>query len=160
MRMTIAAVGRMKAGAERDLVDRYAERARKAGRNLGITKIDIRDIAESRATASDRRRDEEADRLVSDIPPDAQVVVLDETGKAMTSRAFADWIARQRDSGAGDMHFLIGGPDGHGASARSRANLTLSLGAMTFPHQIARILIVEQIYRVMTILGGHPYHRD
>ena len=160
MRIVVAAIGRMKAGAEQELVGRYADRARKSGRSIGIIQLDIRDSAESRGQSAGRRRDEEAAALLSDIPADAVVVALDETGKSLSSRKFAQWIARRRDDGAGDLYVLIGGPDGHGEAVRRRAQLTMSLGAMTYPHQIARILIVEQIYRAITILTGHPYHRD
>lgn len=160
MRMVVAAVGRMKSGAERDLVERYRDRARKAGRAIGITQFDIRDIAEARAPVARRRRDDEAAALIADIPANAVVVVLDEAGKALSSRDFANWLGARRDDGAAEMHLLVGGPDGHGMAATSRADLVLSLGAMTYPHQIARILIAEQIYRAITILSGHPYHRE
>ncbi len=160
MRMVVAAIGRMKSGAERDLVERYRDRARKAGRGVGVTRFDIRDIAEARAPSAERRRDDEAAALIADIPANAVVVALDESGKALSSRKFADWVGARRDDGTTDIHVLVGGPDGHGAAVKSRADLLLSLGAMTYPHQIARILIAEQIYRAITILSGHPYHRD
>ena len=87
------------------------------------------------------------------------VVCLDETGKGLSSTALTDWIRLRRDQGVASIAFLIGGPDGHGAAVRERADLTLSLGAMTWPHGLARVLLLEQLYRAATILAGHPYHR-
>jgi len=160
MRIVIAAVGRLKAGAERELVERYGDRAAKAGRVLGITRLDTRELTESRAQTARQRCDEEAEALLAGVPAGAVVVALDETGRALTSQQFADWIDGHRDRGTTDLVFLIGGPDGHGATVRARADLTLALGAMTYPHQIARVLLTEQVYRAVTILTGHPYHRE
>ena len=160
MRVSISAIGRLKAGAERQLIDRYHDRAAKAGAAVGITKTTFRETPESRAQNSERRRSEEADALISNISSDAAVIALDETGRSLTSRKFADWVAERRDAGISELVILIGGPDGHGPSVKARADLVLSLGAMTYPHQIARLLITEQLYRAITILSGHPYHRD
>ena len=160
MRIVVSAVGRLKAGAERDLCERYRDRADKAGRALGFTGVDMREIGESRAGRSEQRCAEEASALISALPEGAFVVVLDETGKTMASRAFAERLATTRDRAVPETRFLIGGADGHGEEARRRADLILALGPMTFPHQIARVLVLEQIYRAITILAGHPYHRD
>ena len=158
MRVTIAAVGRMKSGPERELLDRYVDRAAKQGRSLGITKVEIREIAESRAARADDRKAEEAAALVSGLAEGTAVIVLDEVGQTMHSDAFATFVGRRIDAGR-DLAILIGGADGHGAEARQRAELVLAFGAMTWPHQIVRILAAEQIYRATTILAGHPYHR-
>lgn len=160
MRIVVSAVGRLKAGAERDLCERYRDRADKAGRALGFTGVDVREIGESRAARAEQRCADEASALIAALPEGAFVVVLDETGKTMTSRAFADRLATVRDRAVPEIRFLIGGADGHGDEARRRADLVLALGPMTFPHQIARALILEQVYRAITILAGHPYHRD
>ncbi|MBB4303558.1 23S rRNA (pseudouridine1915-N3)-methyltransferase [Rhodobium orientis] len=160
MRILVAAVGRLKAGAESQLVERYAGRTAKSGRNLGITRFDLQEIAESRARSAAERAAEEAAALAGSISPGAVVVALDETGKTMTSRAFADWLATTRDGGAPEIAFVLGGPDGHGPELLARAELKLALGAMTWPHQIARVLLLEQLYRATTILAGHPYHRE
>ena len=87
-------------------------------------------------------------------------IALDETGKQMTSLSFAAKLGRARDEGISDTAFVIGGPDGLDPAFLASASLTLSLGTMTWPHQMARIMAAEQIYRAMTILSGHPYHRD
>lgn len=158
MRVTIAAVGRMKSGPERDLLDRYVDRTGKQGRALGITRVEIREIAESRAARPEDRKAEEAAGLVAGLAEGAGVIVLDEIGQTMNSEAFAAVIGQWIDQGR-DLAVLIGGADGHGAEARKRADLVLAFGAMTWPHQIVRILAAEQLYRATTILAGHPYHR-
>ncbi|MDR3375787.1 MAG: 23S rRNA (pseudouridine(1915)-N(3))-methyltransferase RlmH [Ancalomicrobiaceae bacterium] len=159
MRILIAAVGRLKAGPERDLADRYLDRAVKTGRPLGLNRLDVREISEGRAVRPDDRKAEEAAELLALIPADAEVVVLDEGGRSTTSEGFADFIASARDRGVADLVFAIGGPDGHGPALKARAKSTLAFGAMTWPHQIVRVLLAEQIYRATTILSGHPYHR-
>jgi 23S rRNA (pseudouridine1915-N3)-methyltransferase len=159
MKVTIAAVGRLKAGAERELADRYRERAAAAGRRLGLTFGQI-EIAESRAGDAGLRKEQEADALLAGLSPGAVIVALDETGRGLTSRDFAERIEKWRDSGIGEVCLAIGGPDGHGKALLGRASLVLALGPMTWPHQIARALIAEQLYRAVTILAGHPYHRD
>ena len=158
MRLTIAAVGRMKAGPERDLLDRYVDRAAKQGRGLGLTRVEIREISESRAARAEDRRAEEAALLLDGLADKACVVALDERGRTMDSDAFAAFLGARIDEGR-DLAVLIGGADGHGEAVRARADLVLAFGAMTWPHQIVRILAAEQIYRATTILAGHPYHR-
>lgn len=158
MRITIAAVGRMKAGPERDLLDRYLDRAAKQGRPLGITRVEVRETTESRSPRADDRKAEEATALLAGLAEGTRVVALDETGRTQTSRVFADDLAATLAAGR-DLAILIGGADGHGPAVLARADLVLAFGAMTWPHQIVRILAAEQIYRATTILAGHPYHR-
>ena len=158
MRVIVAAIGRLK-DAERELCERYAKRFDAAGRALGLGPLTISELSESRATGADVRKADEATRLVKAAGAADVRVVLDEGGKAMSSEAFARWVAQRRDGGAKDMAFLIGGPDGHGAAAIDGVALKLSLGAMTLPHGIARAVLIEQLYRAATILSGHPYHR-
>ncbi len=158
MKVTIAAVGRMKSGPERELLDRYLDRAGKQGRGLGITRVEVREVGESRAARAEDRKAEEAGELLAAVPPGAALVVLDETGGQMTSEAFARWVGARIDAGR-DLALLIGGADGHGPAVVERADLVLAFGALTWPHQMVRILMAEQIYRATTILAGHPYHR-
>lgn len=155
MRIEILAVGRLKAGApERELIARYLDRAAAAGRPLGLTGFEMTELPDGRDAES------EAAQLLARVPPGARRIVLDERGKALSSRDFAGLLATWRDAGAPATAILIGGADGHGASAREAADLVLSLGPMTWPHQLVRALIAEQLYRAVSILGGHPYHRD
>lgn len=159
MRLTIAAIGRMKAGPEKDLADRYLDRLKKAGAPLGLDYQGLNEYPESRLKTLDERKAEEAGKLLASVPPESTRLVLDERGKPLSSEEFASLLARLRDDGKRDLALLIGGPDGHDSALRSGAEAVVSLGRMTFPHQIARILVAEQLYRAATILAGHPYHR-
>lgn len=159
MRIVIGAVGKLKAGPERELAERYIDRADKAGRAIGITEVTSREIMESRAREVLQRKDEEARGLIADLPPGALLIALDEHGDSPTSERFAALLGDARDRGTPLATLLIGGPDGHGSELLSRAGHRISFGRLTFPHQIVRILAAEQIYRAVTILSGHPYHR-
>lgn len=159
MRFIIAAVGRLKDGGERDLYARYAERFDAQGRAVSLGPLKLAELTESRAQTSSLRKKDEAERLLKACAGADTRIVLHEGGKAMSSEAFARWLAARRDGGCQTMACLIGGPDGHGDDVLSTATLQLSLGAMTMPHGIARVVLVEQLYRAATILAGHPYHR-
>jgi 23S rRNA (pseudouridine1915-N3)-methyltransferase len=160
MRLTIAAVGRLKRGPERDLVARYHERALKAGRSVGFRAVDLVEINESPARDAARRMTEESIAIASVIPDGATIVVLDERGETLGSQAFTDVLRRWRDNGREAVVFVIGGPDGIAGNLRDRAELRLAFGAATWPHQLVRVMLLEQIYRAVTILSGHPYHRE
>ena len=157
MRVLIAAVGRLKDGAEKVLVDRYVERL--APRMAGIGPVSIAEIPEARQGSAAVRQADEADRLIRATAKAGLRVALDERGKALSSDAFARLMGHKRDDGVASLAFLIGGPDGHGKAVLDAADLTLSLGSMTLPHGLARVVLIEQVYRAVTILSGHPYHR-
>jgi 23S rRNA (pseudouridine1915-N3)-methyltransferase len=159
VKVTVVAVGRLKAGAERELLDRYRDRAARAGPQLGLT-FDAREIAEGSARSADGRKTEEATAILAAIPVGAVLVALDERGKPLDSRDFAGRLGAWRDAGTRDVAVAIGGADGLGPAVLDRADLRLAFGAMTWPHQLVRILLAEQLYRAVTILSGHPYHRD
>jgi 23S rRNA (pseudouridine1915-N3)-methyltransferase len=135
MRILIAAVGRLKQGPERELAERYRKRAADFGRKLGLQAFDVVEIKESRADNVERRMLEESIAIANIIPERAVTVILDERGAAMNSA------------------------DGLAPSLRDKAELALAFGAFTWPHQLVRIMLMEQLYRAVTILGGHPYHR-
>lgn len=158
MRIVIAAIGRMKAGPERELVARYLERAGAGGRSLGLSGFDVTELPESRASSSGARKGEEAKALAG-VLPEGIVVALDERGKTIGSEAFAGEIARWRDAGRPAASFVIGGADGLDPDFVKRADLVLSFSPLTWPHQLVRIMLAEQLYRATTILAGHPYHR-
>jgi 23S rRNA (pseudouridine1915-N3)-methyltransferase len=159
MRLLIFAVGRLKAAPEQDLAEDYLNRAATLGRQIGLTSVSLDQLPESRAPTIALRQSEEASRLLSRVPPRCFLISLDERGKELTSTAFAAELRRIIDQGSPDLAFLIGGPDGHGAEVEKRANLQLSLGKMTWPHRMVRPMLAEQIYRSVTILINHPYHR-
>lgn len=159
MRLLIAAVGRLKAGPERDLAARYRERAAQLGRGLGFPACDMVEIPESRARRPQDRCAEEGTAILAHAHG-AALVVYDERGRAdLTSETFADRIASWRDAARPSLAVAIGGADGLDPAVRARADLTLSFGAATLPHGLVRVLALEQVYRVLTILAGHPYHR-
>lgn len=159
MRLTLAAVGRLKAGPERDLVARYAERIAATGKGVGLSDLALRETDESRARRPEDRKVEEARALHGLVPEGAKIIALDERGKSMGSEAFATQVGAWRDAGVRDLCLVIGGADGLDPALRAEAALTLSFGALTLPHQIVRALVAEQIYRAISILAGHPYHR-
>lgn len=159
MRLVIAAIGRLKQGAERDLSERYRKRAEQVGRQLGWPSVDIIEIRESRAKDSGKRMIEESIALATIIPDQAALVLLDERGDNLDSAEFARQLQGWRDQNRPACVFVIGGADGLAPTLRDRAVLTLALGKVTWPHQLARIMLLEQVYRAGTILTGHPYHR-
>ena len=159
MRLVVAAVGRLKRGPERDLAERYQERAAKAGRAIGIRAVTISEIDEGRARRTNDRLSEEAATLRAVVPAQAAVIALDERGESLASDALAQRIGRWRDQGRPALVIVIGGPDGLAPELLAKADLRLAFGRMTWPHQLVRIMIFEQLYRAIAILSGHPYHR-
>lgn len=159
MKIAIVAVGRMKAGPESDLATRYLERLSKAAPALGLEFAGVDEFVEGRAADAENRKRDEASRIQQRIKPGSALIVLDERGKSLTSEAFAKLIADMRDSGHRDLVFAIGGPDGHDPEFAASADRQISFGVQTWPHQMVRIMLSEQLYRAVTILSGHPYHR-
>jgi 23S rRNA (pseudouridine1915-N3)-methyltransferase len=157
LRLGVVAIGRLKAGPERDLFERYRQRIDAIGRGLGVAGLDLVELPESRARREDDRRAEEAGALLARAA--AAIILFDERGKSLTSEAFAHRVRTWRDEGRSSLACLIGGPDGLDPAVWARADLVLSFGALTLPHQIVRALVAEQLYRALTIIAGHPYHR-
>lgn len=159
MKLDVIAVGRLKAGPERELVSRYADRLRATGRSIGLDGPRLVELPESPARRDLDRKAEEAQAILGQLGEGARLVAFDETGACLDSAAFAKILGEWRDSGVPAAAFVIGGADGLGEAVRARASLTLAFGRMTMPHQIVRALVLEQLYRAATILSGHPYHR-
>jgi len=160
MRLLLVCVGRLKSGPEREMAARYLQRAGAAGRSLGFTSIDLREIEESRARRPEDRKIEEAKSIRGPLAGSAKMILFDECGAALSSKAFAEQLSGLRDEGAATIALVIGGADGLAAELRVEAARCVSLGHMTWPHQLVRIMAAEQIYRAITILAGHPYHRE
>ncbi len=160
MRVGIFAIGRMKQGPERELVARYLDRAIAGGRSLGLTGFAVTELNESRAGSSASRKTEEAKAIAAQLPASGLVVALDEHGKTQGSEDFAHRIGRWRDDGKPALSFVIGGADGLEPGFVRGVDLTLSFSPLTWPHQLVRIMLAEQLYRTTTILSGHPYHRE
>jgi 23S rRNA (pseudouridine1915-N3)-methyltransferase len=152
MRIVIAAVGKFRREPERELYDAFVKRI--------SWPVTLKEVEARGPLPAPQRKAREAAKLLAALPEGATVVALDEAGKALTSAEFAKRMGRWRDDGVGDLAFVIGGADGLDASVLARAQLTLSLGPMTWPHLMVRALLAEQLYRAQSILAGHPYHRE
>ena len=160
MRVLVTAVGRLKQGPERELAASYRKRAETIGRAFGMREIEIVEIRESRAPDVERRRVEESIAIANVIPERSTIVILDERGESLGSAALAALLRQWRADERPAACFIIGGADGLAPSLAERANLKLAFGTATWPHQLVRIMLLEQIYRAGTILAGHPYHRS
>jgi 23S rRNA (pseudouridine1915-N3)-methyltransferase len=159
MRIVVAAVGRLKQGAERELAERYRKRAIEAGRSAGLSAVDVVEIKESRAGDAPRRMLEESIAIANIIPDRAVTVIVDARGESMSSASFAGRLQGWRQQNKPAVVFIIGAADGLAPSLREKASLAIAFGAATWPHQLVRIMLLEQLYRATTILAGHPYHR-
>jgi 23S rRNA (pseudouridine1915-N3)-methyltransferase len=151
MRLWLAAVGKLRPGPLHDLYGEYAKRIVPA---IHLKEVEVRQRLPDAVLAP-----REGELLLEAVPPTATIVVLDERGTELPSSNFAAKIAAWRDGGVSDLAFLIGGASGHGDVVRARAGFVLSLGRMTWPHMLARVMLAEQLYRAQQILAGHPYHR-
>ena len=156
MKLRIAALGRLKSGPERELVDPYLERGTAVGRPIGLGPLSETEI-DNRALKTSQ---EESRAVAATLEPGSKLVLLDERGKALSSRAFADTLGRWRDEGAREAVFCIGGADGHDRSAFPQPDLMLAFGPAVWPHKLVRVMLAEQLYRAAAILAGTPYHRD
>jgi len=159
MRLLVLAVGHARGTSEGALADDYVGRAKAFGKRLGFSSVAIEEVAVSKLRETKSRIAEEGARLAARIPPGAHAIFLDARGKGMTSENFAEMLAAMRDAGARDLVFLIGGPDGLDPGPTVKSSRSLAFGPQTWPHLIVRAMLSEQIYRALTILGGHPYHR-
>ena len=148
--MRLVAVGRMKEKAELALVDRYRKRLRPA--------LDIVELPDGRGSAEEIKR-REAQAILAACPANSFVLALDEGGQSWGSPALASAMQGWMTDGRQPC-FVVGGAAGLDASVLGRADATLSRGALTWPHMLVRIMLVEQIYRAQAILAGHPYHRS
>lgn len=153
------AAGRLKPGPEKTIAEDYLTRAQGLGRKCGISRIAVTEFNESQASSPAARMAEEARLIAGALAAKSFTIVLDERGKALPSEAFADLLRRHLDGGTADMAFLIGGPDGHAPETREQAGLLMSFSPMTWPHRLVRVMLFEQLYRAVTIIAGHPYHR-
>jgi 23S rRNA (pseudouridine1915-N3)-methyltransferase len=155
MRVQIVAVGRLRPGPERELIDDYLTRFGRTGRGLGLGPAQVIEVDDRKGGGMAA----EARLLEKAIPAGALVCVMDERGQEMTSPDFAARIAAWRDGGRQDLALVIGGADGLDPSLRSNADFALSFGKMVWPHMLVRVMLAEQLYRAASILAGAPYHR-
>lgn len=155
MRVRICAVGRMKSGPERALVEDYTTRFDRTGRALGLGPLTITEVDDRKGGGMAA----EAALLDRAIPDGAVICAMDERGREMSSPNFANMLAGWRDQGRAEVAFVIGGADGIDPALRSRADAMLSFGPMVWPHMLVRAMLSEQLYRAASILAGAPYHR-
>ena len=158
MEIAILAVGKLKAGPEPELCRKYLDRAAKAGRSLGFRGFAVTEMTEGRAPQAAERMRAEGEGIAASAKG-APLICLDDAGEPLSSEAFAALLRQKADGGTPLLCFAIGGPDGLEPDLVAGAAGRLSLGRMTWPHGLARVLLAEQLYRAMTILSGHPYHR-
>jgi len=156
LRVTIVAVGRMRAGPEAALVADYLARFDRAGRALGLGPAVVVEVEDRRGGGPAT----EAGLIAAAAPQGARLVALDERGTTASSREFAALLRGWAEIGTRDLALTVGGADGLDAGLRARADATLSFGPMVWPHLLARVMLAEQLYRAATILAGGPYHRD
>jgi len=159
MQITLIAIGKMKNGAEKELFSRYFDRANNISRQTGISKFNIVELGESQRKTAFERKIEEANAIKKVLPNGAIIILLDERGKSINSKDFASKISNLRDDGTANLCFIIGGADGLEPNLLKQANFKIGFSALTWPHQLVRIMLMEQLYRAMTILNNHPYHR-
>jgi 23S rRNA (pseudouridine1915-N3)-methyltransferase len=153
MKILISAIGKLnKKSPENELISNYIKKTK--------WPVIIKENEEKKALSGDALKEAESRLLMASIPAGAKIVVLDERGEELSSKELAKKVATWRDNGIQDIAFLIGGANGHTAETRQKADLILSFGRMTMPHMLARVILTEQIYRIKTILDGHPYHRE
>ncbi|RDD61112.1 23S rRNA (pseudouridine(1915)-N(3))-methyltransferase RlmH [Ferruginivarius sediminum] len=151
MRITLAAVGRFRRDSLRSLYDDYAARI--------AWSLEVKEVVARKPVEGEALKAEEGELLLAAVPGGATLVALDAGGKTLSSEAFAERLRAWRDTGVQDLAFVVGGADGLADDVLRRADLKLSLGAMTWPHMLVRVLLAEQLYRAQAILSGHPYHR-
>ncbi len=157
MKITICAIGRVKSSYARLGCDDYVSRMK---RFFKVDYIELKDVRRGRSDGTKVWKNQEAQALLSHIPKNAFAVALDERGKQFKSQQFASWIESQQVRGISSIAFLIGGPDGHGQDVMKTAQLSMALSALTLPHELARLVLCEQLYRAGSLLSGHPYHRE
>ena len=155
MRVHVIAVGRLRAGPEKDLVDDYLTRFDRTGRALGLGPARVVEVDDRKSAG----KTAEGALLRRAVPEGAVLAVLDERGQLESSPDFANRLARWRDQGRGDLAILIGGADGLDPDLRDAADFSLSFGKMVWPHMLARVMVSEQLYRAASILARAPYHR-
>ncbi len=159
MRISVCAVGRLKRAPETELCSDYLARTEKLGRQVGITKAEIVEVPESQDGQASGRKIQEAGALQAKIAPGAMLICLDENGQNVDSKEFSKIIKKAADDGTSELVFVLGGPDGLDPDLLSSASKTVCFGRMTWPHRLARVMLLEQIYRAVTLMVNHPYHR-
>ena len=151
MRLAIVAVGKARASPERELYQHYAKRI--------VWPLKLIEVEEKKRLSAAELKAAEARLLLEAVPARATIWALDGRGKTLSSEGLAEALKKRQDSGEADLALLIGGADGLDKAVLDKAQMSLSLGSMTWPHMLVRGMLAEQLYRAQQILAGHPYHR-
>lgn len=152
MRVTVAAIGKFKNSPEKEIFASYIKRV--------PWQVDLKELEAKKALTGDQLKNAEAQLLLASIPKNSRIIALDERGKNISSLELANLISAWQNEGASSVAFIIGGADGLADEIRSKAAFTLSFGKLTWPHMLVRSMLAEQVYRVYSIITGHPYHRE
>ncbi len=159
MRITVVCVGKMKEAFYREAVAEYRKRLSAYCRTEVVEVADEMTKEGASAAQEEQVRKKEGERLLSKIRPDAYVITLEITGRKMDSVAFSNVLQKAGVAGKSHIQFVIGGSLGLHTSVSRRADLKISFSDMTFPHQLMRVILFEQIYRGYRIANGQPYHK-
>ncbi|MDE6264769.1 MAG: 23S rRNA (pseudouridine(1915)-N(3))-methyltransferase RlmH [Paramuribaculum sp.] len=157
MKIVLLAVGKTSVKNIASGIELYLDRLK---HYLPAEIVCLPDLKSTSALSTDQQKQREGQAILNFFVPGDKVVLLDERGEMLTSRKFAESIERSMLSGAKRLVYVVGGPYGFSQEVYARADAKLSLSAMTFPHDLVRLLFVEQLYRAMTILRGEKYHHD
>lgn len=155
MKLRLVCVGKL---SESYLQEGAAEFAARIQRYLPFAIVELREEKGGKKADTRFTLRREGERILEKLPPTAKAVVLDEKGRSFSSEGLAEWIGGQMLQGTAELVFIIGGAYGLSPAVKERADLLLSLSPMTFTHQMARLFLLEQIYRSLTILRNEPYH--
>lgn len=156
MHLTVLAVGTRPPGWVREAFDDYARRLQS---RLPVRLTEIAPGRRGKGLSTARAMEEEGQRLLGALKPADHLVMLDEHGRERTSVELSRWLGERLQARSG-LAFAIGGPDGFGAEVRARAQESFALSRLTLPHALVRVVLIEQLYRAVTLLDGHPYHRE
>ncbi len=156
MHLSVLAVGTRCPGRVREAYDDYARRLKP---RLPVRLVVLEPGKRGKGIPAQRAMDEEARRILSAVRADTYLVILVERGRSRTSVAASEWLDQRLRDGR-ELAFAIGGPDGFAAEVRGRAQESWSLSSLTLPHALVRVVLIEQLYRAVTLLDGHPYHRE
>ncbi len=158
MKLELYAIGKLKKSPMLSLLDDYQHRISGIARNLGFKPLDIHEIDHKKSLQGQSLKQYEATLLLHNTPD--IMIALDETGQNVSSQDFAMLLNNYKNNNKNICRFIIGGADGLCDSVRAKANTIISFGTLTWPHMLVRVMLAEQIYRAMTILSNHPYHRE
>ncbi len=158
MRLSIYAIGQFRNTPEAALCDTYLKRI-DGHKAASIKQATLHELKERKNLSGAARKKAEADLLRAAIAADAFLIALDESGQMLSSRAFADMLKAQQQAGCAHLAFMLGGADGLDPTLLLQADRIISLSPMTWPHGLARVMLCEQLWRAVSILTHHPYHR-